>query len=235
VRCGLLSPAIRQGPLQSWGKTTPPGERQRLHFHARHGEGGTGASASSRTPGDARILLASYLEKLRDFPPGQILLGIVGVHGCAARTLGRRGRGSWAAATRAGARAGGVRAALGQPLLQSATLGLAAQAREPQPVPRGYGLRAPAASATALVPAPELLALSGRAASTGASRQRARQGRERGAEAGGERGGRQAAARQAPALRGAPLPRARSAVAASHAVRAGARGGPAVTPLGAAP
>lgn len=35
--------------------------------------------------------LAPYLEKLRDFPPGQILLGIVGVHGCAARALGAGG------------------------------------------------------------------------------------------------------------------------------------------------
>lgn len=47
--------------------------------------------------------LAPYLEKLRDFPAGQILLGIVGVHGCAARASGRGWGGSRAAVTWAGA------------------------------------------------------------------------------------------------------------------------------------
>lgn len=43
----------------------------------------------SRSSGPSLPDLAPYLEKLRDFPAGQILLGIVGVHGCAARALGR--------------------------------------------------------------------------------------------------------------------------------------------------
>lgn len=45
------------------------------------------------TSGDPSPTPASYLEKLRDVPAGQVLLGVVGVHGCSARAVGRR-RGS---------------------------------------------------------------------------------------------------------------------------------------------
>ena len=43
-----------------------------------------------RSPRPSLPDLAPYLEKLRDFSPGQILLGFVGVHGCFARALGSR-------------------------------------------------------------------------------------------------------------------------------------------------
>lgn len=89
--------------------------RKPLHFPAPRLQGGTGAASSSRTqempspdPPAPLPALAPYLEKLRDFPPGQIVLGIVGVHGCAARAWGRRRGGSrvaaiWAGAGRVGA------------------------------------------------------------------------------------------------------------------------------------
>lgn len=64
----------------------------------RVGNVGRGAASSPRSPPNALPDLppspaplpasAPYLEKERDLPPGQILLGIVGVHGCAARAWG---------------------------------------------------------------------------------------------------------------------------------------------------
>lgn len=77
-----------------------------LQLHAPRGEGGTGRGCLTPNPRDAvpgcsrpSASRSPYLKKLRDFPPGQILLGIVGVHGCAARALGRKRGGSRAAAT----------------------------------------------------------------------------------------------------------------------------------------
>lgn len=167
--------------------------------------------------------LAPYLEKLRDFPAGQILLGIVGVHGCAARALGRGWGGSRAAATWAGV--DGLRAEHGcspgshpQTLPRSA---LPAQARAPlrlspgpvvsalsPPPPRCWSPRRSCGLGAAAFPAP---------------RQRGHQRRAEGAEEGGQRGGRKAAARLPLGLsapRSAP-PGAGSAAAASHAARAG--------------
>lgn len=167
--------------------------------------------------------LAPYLEKLRDFPPGQILLGIVGVHGCAARASGHGRGGSWAAATWAGA--GGVRAehacsprSHAQTLPRSALL---AQASAPL-------LRSPGPVVSTLPPPPPRCWSPRRSCGLGAAasrapRQRGRQRRAEGAEEGGQRGGRQAAVRSPLPLsapRSAP-PGAGSAAAASHAARAG--------------
>lgn len=98
--------------------------------------------------------LAPYLEKLRDFPPGQILLGIVGVHGCAARALGTGGEAP--RLRRPGlALAGSGMSTVKPPLSRANTRSARpAQARDPPlPLPRGCGLRAPAAPAS--VPATE--------------------------------------------------------------------------------
>ena len=109
-RCGLLSPAKAQGnPGNSQERRLPPGrvggallpvpslpspasarwDGVRLP-HAeppRH----TRRSSPSSVP---LPVLAPYLEKQRDFPTGQIFLGIVGVHGSAARALGAGGEAS---------------------------------------------------------------------------------------------------------------------------------------------
>lgn len=89
-------PATRQTGSYPWASRRAS-FRKRLHFRAPRRQGGTANGLSPRAPGmpsptlpSSLPDLAPYLEKLRDFPPGQILLGFVGVHGCSARALGRR-------------------------------------------------------------------------------------------------------------------------------------------------
>lgn len=121
---------------------------------------------------------ASYLEKLRNVPPGQVLLGVVGVHGCTARAV------PWGAggeATRAGA--DGVQLSLGcaQAGVPSATPGQLCRPRSRRPRVRAGP---PVSSEQPLLPG---------------HRQRERQGR--GAE---EDRAADATSRRLPALRSRP-------------------------------
>lgn len=190
-----------------------------------------------RSPRPSLPDLAPYLEKLRDFSPGQILLGFVGVHGCFARALGSRRE-------TPGLRRPGPGPAVSvpstvQPSLSRAnthTLGPASPGRAP--------LRLSVGTVVSALPPPAPLCLSpspscglGAAASQVPGCAAARGEAER-AEEGGPCSGRQAAAR--PPLRlhtrcsAPPEPRLRRRqrpVTLRGRVGTGARGGLAVTPL----
>lgn len=102
-RCGFRSPHLK-GTLATCGKGDLSGARGSLASASTFTRYPAPEGAARRWPSEPRGgrwgpfgHLASYLEKLRNVPPGQVLLGVVGVHGCTARAVGRRrgGYGSW--------------------------------------------------------------------------------------------------------------------------------------------
>lgn len=166
----------------------------------------------SPAPPTPLLALSSYLEKLRDFPPGQILLGFVGVHGCTTRALGRRRGGSLAAVTWAGAEAGtgGVRAHGCSPRSGAHSHTLCQTRALFHLSPRGLWSPRSRLPVWMLVPAPELRALNSGKAASRVPRQRDCQGR------GGGRGGGRTARRTPGSSPPARLPALRAALRASR-------------------
>lgn len=167
--------------------------------------------------------LAPYLEKLRDFPPGQILLGIVGVHGCAARALGTGGEAP--RLRRPGLGLAGSGMSTVQPPLSRANTRSArpAQARDP-PSSSPQGLWSPRSRRPRLGASHRTWAAGSEQRLPGLPGSSSARGGAEGMEEGGQGGGRKAAARPPlllSARRSAPSG-AQTTAAASHAARAGA-------------
>lgn len=206
-KCGLLSPALRTrtpaipgegGSLRgerAGGRVSPSRKPRPVpRSLPRVRNVGRGAASSPRTPSPMPFpasppcaplpARAPYLEKERDLPAGQVLLGVGGVHGCAARASGAGGEAPGCGGDRAGA--GGPRRAPGSPRSP-------AQTRAPRcPLSPGPPRLSPGLVVSALPPPPPRLGRPHPGCGLGAAasrvpRQRGCQGRAEGAEEGGGR------------------------------------------------